>query len=89
MQAVKVSLSSTVPILLKAACEIGLALKCCVTKLYVPGFINVLKLKTKITCQTLSVSFGDNYSIARLIREFLQCSPLILLLKHSRNQRLF
>lgn len=85
----RVSLS-TIPTLWKASCEIGLELKCCVTELYVLGFVNALKEKgKKKNHSSNSLSFGDNYSIARLITVFLQCSPLILLLEHSRNQSLF
>lgn len=83
----RVSLSA-IPTLFKASCEIGLALKCCVTELYVLGFVHVLKEKGKKN-HSNSVSFGDNYSIARLITVLLQCSPLILPLEHSRNQSLF
>lgn len=46
MRAVKANLS-TGPTLLKASCETGLALKHCVTKLYVPGFVNALKERKK------------------------------------------
>lgn len=37
------------------------------TKIYVPGFVNVLKEKKKSLVKLLSVSFGDNHSITRLI----------------------